>query len=165
MAQPSDLVAEVVHAAEQAPEVATSRGAQQAVWAERRARAISLRIAGMTYEQIGAHLEITPEAAADLIRRTLTRAENKAADQLRSLENERLDRAQTAIWPKVISGDLKAVDTFLRLSARRARLNGIDAPTQINLSVSVRQEMEQALNQLQEIVLGEVLDVRTEDSS
>jgi hypothetical protein len=74
---------------------------------------------------------------------------------MRALENARLDRAQTAIWSKVIAGDLASIDVFLRISQRRAKMNGLDEPTRVNLSINVRQEMEQALNQLESVVLGE----------
>jgi hypothetical protein len=46
---------------------------------------------------------------------------------------------------------------FLRLSARRARLYGMDAPTQIALSVNIKAEMEAALDDLERVVLGEVI--------
>jgi len=94
----------------------------------------------------------------DMIHRTLDMAEQRGVDELRSVENARLDRAQAAIWTAVLQGDLKAIDTFLKISARRARLNGLDAPTQINLKVSVRAEMEAALNELEQVVLrGELV--------
>ena len=123
----------------------------------RRVEALSLRLAGLSYETIGDRLGISEEGARDLVNRTLERAESKVVDQERALENARLDRAQAAIWTKVIEGDLKAVDTYLRISQRRAKMNGLDAPTKIDLSLNVRQEMEQALVQLERVVLGEVI--------
>lgn len=129
----------------------------------RRVEALALRLAGLSYEQIGDRLDISPEGALDLVRRTLTRAENLAVEQMREMEGARLDRAQAAIWTRVLEGDIKAVDSFLRISHRRANLFGLDAPTKIDLSVTVRQEMEQALAELNRVVLlGEV--VRDDDS-
>ena len=77
--------------------------------------------------------------------------------QYRTLENLRLDRVQAAIWPKVLAGDTKAIDTFLRISQRRARLNGLDAPLDVSVSVSIRHEMQTALEQLEQVVLGQVI--------
>lgn len=125
----------------------------------RRTEAVSLRLAGLSYEQIGERLGIEPRSAASLIRRSLRSVESATAEEQREVENARLDRAQAAIWTRVVEGDLKAVDTFLHLSKRRAALNGLDAPMKIDLSVHVRQEMEQALEELHRVVLGEVIHV------
>jgi len=124
----------------------------------RRIEAVSLRMAGLTFDQIGERLGISNTGAQDMVLRSFSRAENLAVDQMRELEGARLDRAQAAIWSKVLEGDVKAVDTFLRISQRRARLFGMDAPTAINVNVGVRQEMEQALDNLQQVVLGKVVD-------
>lgn len=128
----------------------------------RRIEALSLRLAGLTFEQIGERLGISKEAAHDLVSRTLERAENESAQKMRALEAARLDRAQAAIWSRVLEGDTKAVDTFLRISQRRARLFGLEAPTQIAVAMNVRTEMVQALENLEQIVLGEVLSVESE---
>lgn len=123
----------------------------------RRTEAVSLRLAGLTWEQIGERLDINASGARDLVNRTLTAAENLAVEQMRDVEGARLDRAQAAIWTKVLEGDLKAVDTFLRISQRRSKLFGMDAPLSLNVSVGVRREMEDALDQLQTVVMGTVV--------
>jgi len=163
MAKPSDLVGEIVEVAEaRAPldaELSPTdiNSARQKRASERRTEAMALRLAGFNFTQIGERLGISREGAQNLLSRTMERVDNKAAEQMRALENARLDRVQAAIWSEVLSGDLKAVNTFLQLSARRARMNGLDAPTAITLSVNVRQEMEQALSALEQTVLGEVV--------
>ena len=45
----------------------------------------------------------------------------------------------------MLNGEDKAIDTFLRISQRRARLNGLDAPQKLDLNLSIRQEMEELL--------------------
>jgi hypothetical protein len=99
-----------------------------------------------------------------MVHRSLDVAESRAVDEMRELENARLDRAQTAIWTKVLNGDLKALDAFLKISQRRARLNGLDAPTKIDLKIGIRAEMEAALSELENVVLGEVISRSDEDS-
>jgi hypothetical protein len=129
----------------------------------RRVKALSLRMAGLTYAQVGEQLSISEEGARDLVERTLGPGDHTAADTMRELEGQRLDRAQAAIWTRVIAGDDKAIQTFLHLSQRRARLFGLDMPTKIDLSVSVRQEMETALIHLEALVLGEVTGAASHD--
>jgi len=80
-----------------------------------------------------------------------------SAAELRRVKNARLDRAQAAIWVKVIGGgELNAVHAFLRIPERWARLNGLDAPTTVSLDRGVRIELEAALTEL-ETLLGEVI--------
>jgi hypothetical protein len=90
-------------------------------------------------------------------RRVVVARTASAAEELRAQENERLDVAEAAIWESVKEGDLKAIAMFLRISARRSRMNGMDAPVRVDLSVGVRAEMEAKLAELRTIVLGEVI--------
>lgn len=124
----------------------------------RRTEAMNLRLAGFSYEAIAERLGVSESAVHGLIGRTLEKAVNYSVEQLREVENARLDRAQAAIWTKVLNGDEKAIDSFLRISQRRARLNGLDAPQQVNLSVSVKNEMEQALGELRSVMMQNVID-------
>lgn len=123
----------------------------------RRVEALSLRLAGFSLEQIAERMDLSISGVRDLVNRTLERAENTGVEEMRDIENARLDRAQAAIWDKVLRGEEKAVDTFLRISQRRARLNGLDMPTKVDLTMSIKQEMEQALARLENVVLGEVI--------
>ena len=123
----------------------------------RRAEAVTLAMAGLSYEKIGEELGISTSAAHALVTRTIAETRNYAVDHLRELENARLDRMTTAIWNKVIEGDLKAVDSYLRIAERRAKLNGLDAPTRVQMAVSVRVEMEEKLRELQEVIDAEVV--------
>ena len=95
---------------------------------------------------------IAPDSVRHLINRTLQAAENRAAEEMREIENARLDRAQAAIWSQVLAGDYRAVITFLQISQRRSRLNGLDAPASVVISPDVRGEMERALFDLQQIL-------------
>jgi transposase len=170
MAEPSDILGEVVEVAAEhdtsfsGPLHRNLDDVRRKKDSARRMEALSLRLAGLTYEQIAERLDMSKSGAIDLVNRTLNRAENQAVDQMRDLEATRLDRAQAAIWTRVLEGDAKAVDTFLRISQRRAKLFGLDAPTAINLNVGIRNEMEQALTHLQNIVLGKVVSSHYEDS-
>lgn len=167
MAKSSDLQGEISAVA-----AATEMSGYRSMDDQRRKRdalkrneALSLRLAGLTYDQIADRLNISHTGVVDLVNRTLSRAENRQVEEMRDIENARLDRAQASIWTAVLNGNLKAVDSFLRISQRRARLNGLDEPTKINLSVSVRQEMEMALASLERTILGEVIrDVIVDES-
>lgn len=162
MSPRADSTAEMERAVEEAGDLdQANRKDRQSV---RRQQAMTFRLAGMSYEQIGERMDLTTNGARALVERALDRAENRNVETMRELENARLDRAQAVIWPQVLRGDLKALDAYLRISDRRAKINGLNAPTRIDLSMSVRTEMEQALGQLESLVLqGETVDEAAED--
>jgi hypothetical protein len=112
--------------------------AQQAVTAKRRANAIALKLAGMDFETIAERLGYSDPGAA---RKDFWRAvqknrieEKQAVDDLREVEGQRLDRLQAAVWAKAVKGDIKAVETVLKVISQRARLFGLDAPVKAEVS-------------------------------
>lgn len=160
MAERADLAAEVSEAlalAEEArgeDDVKQGDGSHEARQKHRarRVEAMSLRLAGFTYEQIGNRLGVTGDHVAIMIRDTLAKAENRTVDEMRKLENERLDRVQAAIWSKVLEGDDKAINSFLKISGQRSKINGLYAPTRIDMNIGIKQDMEAALRDLEELV-------------
>lgn len=128
--------------------------------AARRLKAVTLAVGGFSFEHIAQECGWASEGVArKIVRDALRRAEAVAAADYRDLENARLDRATAAIWPKVINGDIKAGHLFLRISERRARMNGLDAPTQIMVAPATQAELGDALGELRRLVQGEVVAV------
>jgi transposase len=164
MADSADKRLASVGPKDEAPTQLETHRLQRQEEAARRSEALNMRMAGLSYQKIGERLGVSTDGAEDLVKRTLERNGAPEVDAYRALENSRLDRAQTAIWARVLAGDDKAIDTFLRISASRRRLNGLDAPLDIKLSVNVRHEMEAALAQLEAVVLGEVVRGEVIDS-
>lgn len=161
----ADPIEELLAASERAAELRAEgflekpRGRTQAVNRVRRVEALGLRMAGLSLDQIAERMGIEDLAVEALIDSHLAETRNPLVEERRELENMRLDRAQAAIWPSVLRGELPAVRVFLQISARRATMNGIDKPKRLELSGNIRIEMEQALSDLHEVVLGEVVDV------
>lgn len=112
--------------------------AQQAATAKRRAQAIALRLAGMDFDTIAERLRYANRGAASKdIHRALEAnriEERQQVETLREVEGQRLDRLQAAVWAKAIKGDLKAVETVLKVIAHRTRLYGLDAPVKAEVS-------------------------------
>lgn len=113
---------------------------------------IRMRVNGSSLSEIADRFQISEPRVANIIRETLGKAENFHVAELREIENARLDVAQASIWPKVERGDVKAVEAFLHLSARRARMNGLDAPQKVMVAGNVRIEMEEALGELERLL-------------
>ncbi|MFD5451213.1 hypothetical protein [Streptomyces sp. NPDC127100] len=112
--------------------------AQRAATAKRRSQAIALRLAGMDYQTIAERLDYADRGAAskDICRalEANLEAESVAAATLRELEVQRLDRMQAAAWAKAAKGDLKAIETVLKVIDRRARLLGLDRPARTEIT-------------------------------
>ena len=103
--------------------VAKVRGTENAL------EAVRLRAAGKTFRQIGDALGMSAPGAHKALKRGLQdRAEEiaEAADEFRALESERLDAAAQALWAKVMAGEERAQDTWLRNRSRYATLLGLD---------------------------------------
>lgn len=112
--------------------------AKQAKVAERRAKAITLRLAGMDWQTIADRLDYSSRGAAcqDVARALEANLaeQSQAADTLREVESQRLDRLQAAAWPSAVKGDLKAIETVLKVIDRRVKLQGLDMPLRAELS-------------------------------
>ena len=149
-----------------ASEDAGTPGHDLARAAARRVQAVRLRMSGATYDQVAETCGYSNRSAArQAVMRALTRLEVESVGELRALENARLDADEVVL--RTLIGDrnrpdsvrIKAIDSRLRLSARRARLNGMDAPLQVALSAGVTAELEDALAEAAALIEGEVLGV------
>lgn len=135
--------------------------AQRARTAERRTKAIALRIAGADWEQIAATLEYKGgrgEACKDVTRalEAHIREQHQQAEVLRETELLRLDRLQRGQWTQAVAGDSRAADTVLKIVDRRMRLLGLDVPPDVE--ERIRREMVVRIAAQMFTVFGQVLD-------
>ncbi|MGW2936063.1 hypothetical protein ACWDA7_30395 [Streptomyces sp. NPDC001156] len=111
--------------------------AQQAKTADRRAKAIALRLAGVDWQTIADRLDYSDRGAACKdVTRALERNLVEEAQQvavLRQVTVERYDRLQAAYWPKALRGDIKAAEIVLKVLAQRAKIEGTDAPQKVEV--------------------------------
>lgn len=90
-------------------------------------RVVSLRREGLTWDLIAKEVGYaSPSGASDAYYRASYRVVQEDLEQIRQLENERLDFLFNAVWKSALEGDHKAVDSCLRIMARRAKLLGLD---------------------------------------
>jgi hypothetical protein len=99
---------------------------------EKAQQAIELRKAGANYEQIAAQLGYATRGSAQrAVKRLLQANAAEAVEDLRTLEDGRLDDMLSAIYKAAKDGDLPTIDRVLRIAERRAKLWGLDAPAQV----------------------------------
>ena len=96
-------------------------------------RALELRQEGHSYESISKQLGYSTRSASyKAVMRRLRDMDRPAVSMLRNWKcSVRLDAMLYAVWDDVLQGDANAVHTALRISERRSRLLGLDAPHSI----------------------------------
>jgi hypothetical protein len=101
----------------------------RALAAARRARAIELRTAGLTYDQIAIELGYANRGTVYRVVSEALRTQTlEAVGELRSLEVERLNSLQSAMWQKAMDGDVPSAMAVVRCIMSRCRLLGLDGP-------------------------------------
>jgi hypothetical protein len=134
-----------------APETHVGRGNDVAVMQAKRARAVRLRLAGMTYDQIAEDLGYSDRSQArGLVMRSLARVESRAVEELREVQHARNEREHAALWPLIVGSHskvyppghpqagqldpsyvdpetrIKAIHAAVRVAERDSRLMGLD---------------------------------------
>jgi hypothetical protein len=105
--------------------------AQRAQTAQRRARCLQMRLAGVAWDQIADLLGYASKGAAckdfDRAMKDALAEQRATAEQFRDLELMRYDRLTAAVWPAASKGEVKSVRAALDISRERVRLLGLDA--------------------------------------
>lgn len=99
--------------------------------AQKQAEAMRLRASGMDFDRIAQRLGYANRAGAHrAVMSALKKTLQEPADELRTMEAERLDRMLEGLWEKAIAGDTWSVDRVLSIMERRAKLLGLDRPAE-----------------------------------
>lgn len=110
---------------------------------QRKMQIMQLRVAGWAIWQIADHLGLESFTVHNLIIEQLSDWRDMTQEmstELRELELQRLDEFLRALWQKIQGGNTRAIETALKVSERRARLLGLDAPEkrEVTLDASVQ---------------------------
>lgn len=144
------------------PRGAGGSGQQEAA-AVRQNRALELRMAGATYQQIADALGWSNKGTAwEAVQAALARDDAAVAgirEEYRALQLARTERMLRGIWTKVVAGDGPMYDRALRTLERQAKLLGLDAPVQVSISDDTRSRITSMLDDLEgRIIPGEVVE-------
>jgi len=101
-------------------------------------RAYKLRQQGYSWWEVAEDVQVSEAVAGRLINEQLEEAarliDEGTKRTLLALEVDRLDQLQKGIWRQAISGDLRAVETVLKIISTRAKLLGLDDITINNIT-------------------------------
>lgn len=94
---------------------------EQTEAAEKRQRALNLRKAGATYDQVAAQAGYSNRGTAyRAVAAALRESRQDTREDVQQLESQRLDQMLMALWPKAMQGNGWAVDRILRMMEIRA---------------------------------------------
>lgn len=111
--------------------------------------AINLRMEGKTYQQIADIMGYSDHTGArKAVLSGLKALRVEPSEELRTIELARLDELWDVAYGKAKAGSMPAIDRCLKIQARRAALMGLDAPKEIDIRVTVRQEAERLAREL-----------------
>ena len=102
---------------------------------ENQNKALELKIAGATYDQIARALKVSKKTAWTYVQKALEERKRQRlvnTDQYVEVELARLERLFAAVWPNAVKGDLKHIDRAIRISQERRTLLGLDQVVQLN---------------------------------
>jgi len=99
---------------------------------------IELRRAGVTWEKIAREVGFRNASGAyKMYQRAAGRMVQPSLDEYRMMMLDRFERMHMAVWPRAKEGDLRAIDSALRIAEKEIKLLGLDAPTKITAEVTV----------------------------
>lgn len=95
--------------------------------ARTRAKAYRMRREGAAFETIGSRLGVTRSAARRLVEREVRQLAAEAdVEERRMLHADALMELWRTLYAPAVSGDIPAIDRFLRVEERISRLLGLD---------------------------------------
>jgi hypothetical protein len=104
---------------------------------ERESEVLRLRRIGLTFDLIAKQLNYSHASGAHKAYvNACNRIVRSDVNDLRDVETDRLDIAQSAVWAGVLRGDVPSVTALIRIMERRARLLGLDMPTKSQIEVT-----------------------------
>ncbi len=96
--------------------------------------ALRLRSKGYTYREIADQLSVDTSTAYRRTQRALAAIPQEDVTQYRALEAQRLDAMHQVAFERALEGNLAAIDRVLAIGARRAKLLGLNTPTQTEVT-------------------------------
>lgn len=120
---------------------ATERAEITAKVFERHAQRVSMA-------KIAEELDISHETVRQIIIRTYREASAPVIEHERKRDIELIEQAIAVTWPRVKSGTHGAISDLEKLLNRRAKYLGLDAPTQVEASVTQSTPLDNSIAEL-----------------
>ncbi len=97
----------------------------------RHAMALKMRLEGQSVDQIAAATGWTLRTTRDFLAASLRKVILEDAEEIKKMEDRRLDELFNAHYPLALAGEVKSTELCLKIMERRADLRGLDAPKRV----------------------------------
>lgn len=139
-------------------------GHSDAVLAMEQEKCLRLRLQGKSIRQIASIVHMPKSTVERRLRCAIAERIDPLADQLRAVEVARLDQLLETVWATVKADTeaavkLAAVDRLVKISERRSKLLGLDAPVSADVRVTTQEDADAALDAL---IAGAAADLLAE---
>lgn len=126
------------------------RRVNDAKQAEQQVTAYNLRLTGLSLRAIGDRMGISHTTVAGWIKAECQERVLPVADEVRQMEIDRYDSWLVKLNEKVDAGDQVArnIEVAVKVSERRARLLGVDAPAQAEVATTFDSRPSELLDRL-----------------
>ncbi len=131
-----------------APRRAPQREPNRAVIAEEQIRCYELRLTGMSIERIAEATGIPRSTVHDRIQAEIRARVTPLADEVRKMELDRLDAWLAKLDAKIEKDPIRAIPVAVKVSESRRKLLGVDAPVQVEATVTEVTQEDLALAEL-----------------
>ncbi len=129
------------------PNLKKSRDARRAASIEKETKVFELRKAGVTWDQIAKTVGYATAAHAHrAYARAVQRTQFKrTVEEMRELDNLRLDALLRSFWAPATKGTVAALDRVLAILTKRWQLNGVEAPQRIRVESITVDALERSI--------------------
>jgi len=129
---------------------ATKRTSNRAVIAEQTVAAYEMRLSGMLPSAIAKVLKVSESTVRNRINTEIAKRVLPLADEVRKMELDRLDRWLSKLDDQIEGGHMVArnVEVAVKVSERRAKLLGVDAPEKQEIMLTELSAADVALAEL-----------------
>jgi len=120
--------------------------------AEQQVQAYTLRLAGLSLREIGDRMGVSHTHVGNLIRAECDQRVLPLADEVRQMEIDRFDSWLWKLHEQIEAGRQVArnIEVAVKVSERRARLLGVDAPAQAEVSSVIEHKPSEVLTLIEQ---------------
>jgi|GEM_PF-5750217 len=119
---------------------------------------LDLKLLGATDRRIAAQLGVTHTTVQNRLKAALERIQAPKVEELRTLMTEQLDTMMVRLGTGVANGDTKSIMAALQVLDRKAKLYGLDAPAQHQ--ITIESEADKEIKDLMNMIAGDSTKAR-----
>lgn len=111
-------------------------------------KCFELRLQGFSLRAIGEKLGINHQTVANRLEKANRAIVLPGVEEMRKVEDERLNKLLTALQPKIEKGDTRSIEVAIKLLERLHKLHGLDRPELHDVTVHQIDERDRELAEM-----------------